>query len=187
MQPFLSQVDFRAFLVDYIIKYCKECTCHGLQRALCSVLRRDFLLFLRFATFHMDRSIFYPPLSYWVIMKEQPFGYTNQEYADMLIVFGACDQVGRRAAVEYQRRFPNRRHPDAGTFERVYQRVTETGNVHVRNPDGGRSYTRFLRRRSNNELASDSSSPWHVVFNVPTCHEGGSTTSLQIPTCSRNT
>ena len=45
--------------------------------------------------------------------------------------------MGRRAAVEYRRRFHNRQHPDVGTFERVYQRVVETGSVHVRNPDGG--------------------------------------------------
>ena len=89
MQLFLSQFDFRAFLVDY---------------------------------------------------KEQParnFGYTNQEYADMLIVYGTCYQVGRRAALEYRRRFPNRRHPAAGIFEREYQCVDQTGSIHLWNPDGG--------------------------------------------------
>ena len=90
-----------------------------------------------------------------LIMEDEParnFGYTNQEYADMLICYGACDQVGRRAAAEYRRRFPNRRHPDAGTFERVYQRVAETGCVRVRNPDGGR---RRGARAENDEAILD--------------------------------
>ena len=91
------------------------------------------------------------------------FGYTNQEYADMLIVYGTCDQVGRRAAAEYRRRFPNRRQPDAGIFQRVYQRLAETGSVCVRNPDGGR---RRGARAENDEAILD-------------CFAGDPTTSLR--------
>ena len=112
---------------------------------------RDFLLFSRFATFHMHRSILYV----YIIMAEQAarnLGYTNQEYVDMLIVYGACDQVERRAAAEYRRRFPNRRQPDAGTFQRVYQRLAETGSVCVRNPDGER---RRGARAENDEAILD--------------------------------
>ena len=64
----------------------------------------------RFAPTHRD------------IMEVEPArnaGFTNQEYSDMLIVYGACNMVGRRIAEEYCLRFPNRRHPDAGTFTHV--------------------------------------------------------------------
>lgn len=65
-------------------------------------------------------------------------GYSNQEYGDMLMAYGACNQVGQRAAEEYRRLYPNRRHPDGATFTRVFQRLVETGSVQVRRPDGGR-------------------------------------------------
>lgn len=73
------------------------------------------------------------------------FGYTNAEYRDMLGVYFACNLVNHAAAAEYRRLFPNRRQPDAATFQRVWDRTGETGYVGVRNPDGGR------QRRARNE------------------------------------
>ena len=57
--------------------------------------------------------------------------FSDLEYTDMLLVYGACGKVGRRAAAEYRELYPNRRHPDAATFTRLHQRLL------VRNPDGG--------------------------------------------------
>ena len=83
----------------------------------CYNLSDQSVCLFRFAPTHRD------------IMEAEPArnaDYTNQEYADMLIVYGACNMVGRRAAEEYSLWFPNRRHPE------------QAGRVHVRNPDGGR-------------------------------------------------
>lgn len=44
--------------------------------------------------------------------------YSNHEYVDMYLVFGACAQNAAAASEEYAVRFPNRRHPDANVIRR---------------------------------------------------------------------
>lgn len=53
--------------------------------------------------------------------------YTYNEYADMHLMYGRafCDAVEARRL--YQDMFPNRRIPDRKTFERIDQRLRETG------------------------------------------------------------
>ncbi|OXU22739.1 hypothetical protein TSAR_012347 [Trichomalopsis sarcophagae] len=60
------------------------------------------------------------------------------EYAEIHLVYGACNEVGHAAAAEYRQRYPNRRHPDVQTFTLLHQRLVETVSFEVRNPDGGR-------------------------------------------------
>ena len=54
---------------------------------------------------------------------------TANEYCDMLIIYGECDQNSVVAAREYAVRFPERRHPNAHVFLRLINRVRETGSV----------------------------------------------------------
>lgn len=56
-----------------------------------------------------------------------PFQFSNEDYADIIFVYGFCDGNGRAAKREYQRRFPNRRVPDHKTFSEVYQFSREHG------------------------------------------------------------
>ena len=55
--------------------------------------------------------------------------YTSFEMADMILCYGFCNSNGEAAAREYAERYPNRRHPEARTFSRIYQRLRETGSV----------------------------------------------------------
>lgn len=61
-----------------------------------------------------------------------PRAYTFEEYADMLHVYGFTDGNGDAAVREYSIRFPNRPTPNRRTFEKVHQRLQETGNVGLR-------------------------------------------------------
>lgn len=60
--------------------------------------------------------------------------YTNEEYADMLLAYGAAQCNAREARRIYQERFPNRRLPDRNTFVSTYRRLRETGNLNAREP-----------------------------------------------------
>lgn len=64
--------------------------------------------------------------------------YTPQEYYDMLIVYGECDEVMEIAARRYAEKFPRRRHPYPNVFLRAAIRLRETGSVLIRRPDAGR-------------------------------------------------
>lgn len=60
--------------------------------------------------------------------------YSNQEYADIHLVYGFCSCNAAESRREYSRRFPNRRLPDVRTFVRVHQHLAENGRF----PTNGR-------------------------------------------------
>lgn len=62
--------------------------------------------------------------------------FTNEEYADMLLVYGQANCVARAAQRIYQERYPNRRVPTRHTFANTYRRLRETGNLHNNAPRG---------------------------------------------------
>ena len=58
-----------------------------------------------------------------------PATFSNEEYADILFVYGFCNGNASAAAREYRRRYPNRRCPDTRVFYSVYQHIRDTGSV----------------------------------------------------------
>lgn len=56
--------------------------------------------------------------------------FTNEEYADIHLIYGFCECNSRAAVKEYKRRFPNRKLPSRSIFSRVHQRLRETGSFH---------------------------------------------------------
>lgn len=60
--------------------------------------------------------------------------FTNEEYANMLLVYGAANCNGREAQRLYQERYPNRRLPSHQTFATTYRRLRETGNLRHQEP-----------------------------------------------------
>lgn len=60
--------------------------------------------------------------------------YTNEEYADIIMAYGAAHSNAREARRIYQERYPNRRLPDRDTFATTYRRLRETGNLNAREP-----------------------------------------------------
>jgi len=69
--------------------------------------------------------------------------YSDDEYVDMLLAYGAAGQNGRDACLLYNERFPHRVVPSANTFVAVERGIRETGTLVVSNPDGGRQ--RYVR------------------------------------------
>lgn len=55
--------------------------------------------------------------------------YSAIEYRDMLIIYGECGQNARRAAREYNDRFPERRPIGYGVILRLLYRAGETGRL----------------------------------------------------------
>lgn len=58
--------------------------------------------------------------------------FTFNEYADMYLIYGACNSNAAEAVRQYRLRFPDRNQPSRNTFRRLDQRVRETGRL-VRN------------------------------------------------------
>lgn len=56
-----------------------------------------------------------------------PYQYTNEEYADMIYIYGFCDGNSRAAKREYELRFPGRRSPNFKTFIRVFNYMRRYG------------------------------------------------------------
>lgn len=56
-----------------------------------------------------------------------PHKFDNNEYADMLFVYGFCNGNGKAAQREYERRFPGRRLPNDKTFSNVFSYLREHG------------------------------------------------------------
>ena len=54
--------------------------------------------------------------------------FNNEQYADMIFMYGKADGSARGAKRLYQEKFPNRRAPYAGTIQDVYRRLRETGS-----------------------------------------------------------
>jgi hypothetical protein len=67
--------------------------------------------------------------------------FTLNEYCDMYFVLGECGGNFRRAAVTYAERYHERRPPDKNVFQRLDQRMRETGRVDVIHETVGRPRT----------------------------------------------
>lgn len=63
--------------------------------------------------------------------------FTNEEYVDMIMVYGAAEENAERARRMYLERFPNRQTPSRNTFLRVIQRGRETGKLQPKKGHGG--------------------------------------------------
>lgn len=64
--------------------------------------------------------------------------YSNSEFVDMLLVYGASGENASEAAQMYAERFPLRRPPNRKTFVRLIQRARDTGTLHPhQGRDGG--------------------------------------------------
>lgn len=63
--------------------------------------------------------------------------YSNEEYVDMLIVYGAAGENAAHARRLYLERFPNRQTPSKNTFLRLIQRGRESGNLQPNRGLGG--------------------------------------------------
>lgn len=57
--------------------------------------------------------------------------FTLNEYCDMYLVLGECGGNFRRAAATYAVRYQERIHPDKNVFQRLDQRMRETGRVDI--------------------------------------------------------
>lgn len=60
--------------------------------------------------------------------------FTNREYADMVFVYGVADGNALLARDIYHDRFPQRRIPNARTFQNTFVRLGEIGNFNFREP-----------------------------------------------------
>ncbi|KAJ8942435.1 hypothetical protein NQ318_006238 [Aromia moschata] len=69
--------------------------------------------------------------------------FSNEEYTDMILVYGFCEGNARLCVRVYGERFPNRRLPNHTTFTAVVRRLRETGRFAARTADYGRN--RFVR------------------------------------------
>lgn len=72
-----------------------------------------------------------------------PYQFTNEEYADMVFVYGACEGNAARAEREYAVRFPNRRTPCRTTIMGCFASLRETGAFPSANVE------RVVTRRNN--------------------------------------
>jgi hypothetical protein len=55
--------------------------------------------------------------------------YSNEDYLEMLLVYGHCNRNASAAVPEYPNRFPNQLQPDHDTFLRLVNRARETGSL----------------------------------------------------------
>lgn len=62
--------------------------------------------------------------------------FSNEEYADIMMAYGAANGVARAAQRLYQERFPGRRSPGRRVFQDTYRRIRETGSVTFNEPRG---------------------------------------------------
>lgn len=56
-----------------------------------------------------------------------PREFSNEEYADIVFIYGFCNGSAEAAKNEYHLRFPLRRCPNAKTFSRVFHHLKENG------------------------------------------------------------
>lgn len=59
---------------------------------------------------------------------KMPFQFSNEEYADIIFIYGYCNGNSLAAKREYEERFPNRRIPNPKTFASVFQCLRSTGS-----------------------------------------------------------
>jgi hypothetical protein len=70
--------------------------------------------------------------------------YSNEEYLDMVLLYGERNQNAAAAAEEYAARFPNRRRPNPHVILRLISRARHTGcwsTRYSKSPCNGRSNT----------------------------------------------
>lgn len=60
--------------------------------------------------------------------------YSNEELFEMLMLYSLCNRNAHETAREFQRTFPNSRHPSGRFISRLVQRMRERGSIH---PVGG--------------------------------------------------
>ncbi|GFW72842.1 DUF4817 domain-containing protein [Trichonephila clavipes] len=60
--------------------------------------------------------------------------YTNEEYCEMVLLYGQCNRNKREAARLYAIKLPSRRHPSYCAIARAVQRLYKTGSCHGRIP-----------------------------------------------------
>lgn len=60
--------------------------------------------------------------------------FNNEEYADMVFVYGRADGNSRLAQRMYRESYPDRRVPHHTTFSNTFRRLRETGTLHFREP-----------------------------------------------------
>lgn len=71
------------------------------------------------------------------------YQYTNEEMADIHMIYGETRGNARQAAILYRDRFPNRNVPNIRTFTAIHRRLRETGAFKVTRPDAGRQRVHF--------------------------------------------
>lgn len=59
--------------------------------------------------------------------------FTNEEYVDIVVVYGFCDYNAAESRREYSRRYPNRRLPNERTFVNVHRCLREFGKFPTNN------------------------------------------------------
>lgn len=68
--------------------------------------------------------------------------YTNEQYCEIVIIYGECQRNAREAARQYAQRFPTSPLPAHSTILNIVRRLRETGSVNPRSrsgrPRGGR-------------------------------------------------
>lgn len=57
-----------------------------------------------------------------------PFKFSNEEYADIVFVYGFCNGNAEQAQREYRERFPSRRIPNTKTFVSVFRCLRTNGS-----------------------------------------------------------
>ena len=79
------------------------------------------------------------------------FVFSHVEYRDMHFVYGFCNGNARAALEEYQRRFPDRRIPSRGVFNRtsIHQTMRETGCLPSVALQSEREVVRTINTREN--------------------------------------
>jgi len=85
-----------------------------------------------------------------------PHIFTNAEYADMMYVYGFCDDSATAAVEEYRRRFPMGRIPHRSVFYMVFNTLRECGTL----PS---AHVSFERARKQNMEEQETFLIWHSL------------------------
>lgn len=54
--------------------------------------------------------------------------YSNEDYSEMIIIYGECNRNAEETAREYSRRFPTKQHPSPRFVRRLVNRLRSTGS-----------------------------------------------------------
>jgi len=100
-----------------------------------------------------------------------PFTYSVAEFADMIYVYGFCDDNSVQAVAEYQQRFPNRTIPTRRVFTGVNQALRDTGTL---------SGVRIAAKRDVNE-GVDEEGIVQMVQSSPRASTRGIARRLRVP------